>query len=185
MSQYADLCERLEQYGTTHVRDWEGAQRCELEAAAAITQLERELAECEPLLEKGADAIAQMRAERDAALKRVGELEAIRARDKPDACANGCPPFTVCDYCQTPGYTQKEMDAVERQLNDAIIYQVEQNKLYGSAKELSTRCEALEALAREWLSAPTREQLSLVIARTREAIAAREVPNEQPENGSD
>lgn len=73
VSQYADLCERL-----TSNDPHDYVLRCE--ARAAITQLERELAEARSRCEETARLYsinhAARVAERDAALKRVKDLEA-------------------------------------------------------------------------------------------------------------
>jgi len=67
VSQYADLCKRLQMYDKT----WFTAPA---EAAAAITQLERERDAAIKAMGETAVKLGYMEAERDAALKREQEL---------------------------------------------------------------------------------------------------------------
>jgi len=130
VSQYADLCKRLQMYDKT----WFTAPA---EAAAAITQLERELAE----------------------------------------------------------YKQQAMVRVEQDRQNWLDYTArcaERDAALKREQELRTRCEALEAAVRlsivamrapldKWKGELERPALDACNA----TIAAREVPNEQPENGSE
>ena len=76
MSKYADLCERLRDHWDTQRKFGEGEDNCcvELgnEAAAAITQLERERDAAIKAMGETAAKLGYMEAERDAALAAAG-----------------------------------------------------------------------------------------------------------------
>jgi chromosome segregation ATPase len=91
MTDYAALCEALKyqrQLDKDGVEVGVSRQACD-EAATAIKTLlaerdglDRALAQCRALLKQECEDVAPLRAERDAALARCGELEAILAQSR-------------------------------------------------------------------------------------------------------